>query len=321
MNRDDVAWAGYWPAAPTPFDSDRAVDVDGLTALMELYVALRVGGVLVNGSTGEWFSQSPAERRRVAEVAIDAVDGRVPVIVGVTAYTADEAGDLARHAKDAGADGVLATPPPYVHPSGDEIVAFYRTLTAATDLPFMVYNWPRGVAVDMSEIDGLYQRLADLDRVVAIKDSTGDWLSMLSTVEAVSDRVRVFGSFLHRRGLATLLELGGDGNIDGGGVGAPFGVSFYQAVRDRDVAAAREWADRYQGLSGRLIRPDYSGIHGSPIAQLKAVMNILGQPGGTVRPPLLDLVDDQRIRSLQRIVEESGIRRATDERLAVAHAG
>ena len=307
MNRDDVAWSGYWPAAPTPFTESGAVDTDGLTSLMNLYADVGVDGVLVNGSTGEWFSQTEDERRTVAEVAVDAVAGRFPVVIGVSAYTARESSGLAVHAAAAGADGVLATPPPYVHTSGEETFEFFHSVSTATSLPFMAYNWPRGVAVDMGTMPGLFSRLADLDNVVAIKDSTGDWLAMLDTVEQVSDRVRVFGSFLHRRGLATLLELGGDGNIDGGGVGAPFAVPFYRAVAARDAETARTWADKYRAFSGRLINSDYSGIHASPIPQLKAVMNLLGQPGGAVREPLLPVTDADMLSALQAVIDESGI--------------
>ncbi|MEU7692779.1 dihydrodipicolinate synthase family protein [Microbispora sp. SCL1-1] len=307
MDRDDVDWHGYWPAAPTPFTSSGELDEDALRALLRLYVRQGVHGVLVNGSTGEWFSQSPAERRRVAEIAASELSGRIPVVVGVTAYTAAEAAELARHAEAAGADGVLATPPPYAHLGAAEIHAFYAEVSTATELPFMVYNWPRGVAVDISAHPGLAERLADLDRVVAIKDSTGDWLRMLGTVEAVADRVRVFGSFLHRRGLAVLMEIGGDGNIDGGGIGAPFAVPFYEAVRKGDRETARVWADRYAALSSRLINPDYSGVYASPISQLKAAMAILGQPGGHVRPPLLEIADDDVISAIGAVLRESGL--------------
>lgn len=307
MNRHDVDWAGYWPAAPTPFRADGALDEPGLAALMELYASHGVHGVLVNGSTGEWFSQSEAERRRVAEVVVEAVAGRFPVVVGVTAYTAAEASELARHAHAAGADGVLATPPPYVHPSADEIVAFYRTVSEATPLPFMVYNWPRGVAVDMAGLPGLMDRLADLPQVAAIKDSTGDWNAMVSTVEAVSERVRVFGSLSHRKGLALMLGLGGDGAIDGGGVGAPYAVPFFEAVQAGDADLARFWVDKYQAISGRLIAGDYSGRFASPISQLKAAMTLLEQPAGPVREPLLPVTDADTLRTIATILREAGL--------------
>jgi len=308
MNRHDVDWWGYWPAAPTPFTSDARLDEGALRELTTLYVHQGVHGVLVNGSTGEWFSQSAAERQRVAEVALEQIDRRIPVVVGVSAYTAAEAAELARHAERAGADGVLATPPPYAHCSPAEIATFYQEVSEATELPFMVYNWPRGVAVDIGQHPGLFRRLADLDHVVAVKDSTGDWLSMLTTVEQLSADVRVFGSFLHRRGLAVLLGLGGDGNIDGGGLAAPFAVPFYEAVRSDDRTRAAELADRYVAVSSRLIRPDYSGVYASPICQLKAAMRLLGQPGGWVRPPLLELSDADVLAELDRLLDSTGLR-------------
>lgn len=306
MDRESVDWWGYWPAAPTPFAADGSLDEEALASLMGLYCSQGVHGVLINGSTGEWFSQSGEERRRVAEVAVRAVGGRIPVVVGVSAYTAHEASDLAEHAASVGAAGVLATPPPYVHPAPEEIVAFYTAVSTATELPFMVYNWPRGVSVDISAVPGLIERLADLDHVVAVKDSTGDWLRMLGTVEAVCDRVRVFGSFLHRRGLAVLLGLGGDGNIDGGGIGAPFAVPYYEAVRLGDRIAAEISVDRYARLSCALIRGDYSGVFASPISQLKAAMALLGQPGGEVRAPLLPLREPGAVEAIRELLTGVG---------------
>lgn len=308
MNRNDVTWHGYWPAAPTPFTADGALDEQGLADLMELYVANGVHGVLVNGSTGEWFAQSADERRRAAEVAIDAVAGRRTVVIGVSALTGAEAADLAKHAEAAGADGVLATVPPYAHTSSAESLEFYRRLTGATALPFMVYNWPRGVAVDLAATPGLMSDLADLEQVVAIKDSTGNWLNMLDTFEATADRVRVFGSLVHRRGLALMLGgIGGDGAIDGGGVGAPYAVPFFEAVEAGDRDLAEFWLEKYRAISGRLINPDYSGVFASPIPQLKAAMQLLDQPGGHVREPLLPLTDPVALDAIRGILTDGGL--------------
>ena len=105
MRRDDVNWCGYWPASPTPFATDGSYDADTHRALLEWYIGEGMHGVFVNGTTGEWFSQSPDERRLVAENAIDAVAGRIPIVIGCTSYTAREAGELGRHAIGAGADG------------------------------------------------------------------------------------------------------------------------------------------------------------------------------------------------------------------------
>ena len=307
MNRDSVDWKGYWTAAPTPFGRDGALDEAAWADLLELYVGQGLSGVLVNGSTGEWFSQTVAERERVAEIAVKQVGRRIPVVVGISAFTAEQAASLARHAARIGASGVLATVPPYVHPDADEAYLFYRTVSEATELPFMVYNWPRGVTVDLHEFPGMMARLAALPNVVAIKDSTGDWRRLLTTVEDVADEVRVFGSFVHPRGLAVLMGLGGDGDIDGGCLGAPFAVPFYRAVHAGEIDEARRWAAQYAQLSSALIRPDYSGVYASPISQLKAAMRLLGQPGGEVREPLAPLVDPVRLAAIGEALTGAGL--------------
>ena len=64
MDRNDVDWKGYWPACPTPFHADESLDLDSLRELLEFYISCGVHGVLVNGTVGEWFSQTTEERRR-----------------------------------------------------------------------------------------------------------------------------------------------------------------------------------------------------------------------------------------------------------------
>ncbi|MGK5529662.1 dihydrodipicolinate synthase family protein [Streptomyces sp. URMC 129] len=305
MNRSDVSWRGYWPAAPTPFTADGAVDEAAWRALLRLYAAQGVHGVLVNGTTGEWFSQTPAERRRVAEIAVAELGGRVPVVIGCGAFTAAECAAFGEHARAIGADGILTTPPPYLHPSEDEIYAFYREIAETVAMPLMVYNWPRGTAVDIGVETAV--RLAALDNVVAIKDSSGDELKVAETCAALAGSLRVFGRFIHRRGMAIMAEFGGDGNIDGGALGAPFAVPFYEAYWAGDLDRARAWSARYERLTGLLVNSDYSSKFASPTAQLKAAMRLLGQPGGHVRPPLLPLDDPARLALLSAALDESGL--------------
>jgi dihydrodipicolinate synthase/N-acetylneuraminate lyase len=197
-----------------------------------------------------------------------------------------------------------------VHPSDDETVAFFEACTRAVDIPWMVYNWPRGTAVDLDVATLL--RLAELDGVGAVKDSTGDELKCAEGCAALSGRVAFFGRFIHRLGFAVYREVGGAGNIDGGGLGAIFAVPFFEAVWAGDLETARELSMRYTSLSSRLVRTDYSGRFASPTAQLKAAMRLLGQPGGYVRPPLLELDDPQVLRALSAALVESGLEPVSD---------
>jgi len=313
--RERVPWRGYWPASPTPFSQTGEVDLPALQGTIRMYIDHGAHGVLVNGTTGEWWSQTISERKDVAHAAVEAVKSAIPVVVGITHFVLDKAVELAESAASSGADGVLSTVPPYVHPTDPEVLAWYRALAERSPLPVMVYNWPRGVGVDLS-VD-LLAELAQIDNVVAIKESSGDELKTLTALERLGDEVRFFARFISRRGLAMLQEIGGDGNIDGGGIGAVFGSEYYEAVWRGDLARARDLATRYQAVSAALVHTDYSGKFGSPVAQVKAVMRMLGQPGGYVRPPLLDVSESVAKEAVEEELTLAGLM----AELAARHAG
>ena len=228
MDRHDVDWKGFWIATTTPFADDGSLDVAALRQGMRSYPGMGITGVLVNGTTGEWFSQTDAERRRVAEIAVEELSGKIPVVIGCTTFTAAHTGELARHAEKSGADGVLSTPPPYVVPSPREVIRYFQDLSEYVDKPIMVYNWARGTNVEIKWDTAV--ELAKIKNVVAIKDSTTNRMQMIETLEHVGDKVRIFAMLVSRLGLAVIRGIGGDGNIDGCPIAAPFGSNFYESV-------------------------------------------------------------------------------------------
>lgn len=306
MNRDDVDWRGYWPACPTPFTTGGALDLDSLRALVEWYVGEGMHGIFVNGTTGEWFSQTPEERRLVAETAIDQVAGRATVVIGCTSLTAKQAVELGRHAIAAGADGIGSTPPPYSKTYPDETVRYYQDISDGVDAPLMIYNWPHGTSVDIGP--DLAQRIAAIENVVAIKDSTPNLEQFFETTKRVVGSTRVFGPFMSVPGLEFLLEHGGDGFIGGGSLWGSTDAEFWEAVWRGDVEAAREHARRTDELFPKLWLPGGWGGHfGAYQSQLKALMKMLGQPGGEVRPPRLPVADDESLRRMREILVETGL--------------
>jgi dihydrodipicolinate synthase/N-acetylneuraminate lyase len=306
MDRDDVDWQGYFAAVPTPFNEDGSLAPDLLRELLELYVGAGLHGVLVNGTTGEWFSQTAEERRTVAEIAIDTVAGRIPVLVSCTDYTADRVAELARHAIAAGADGFAATAPPYAKPFDDEIVAWYEDISAAVDAPLMVYNWPHGTSVEIGT--ELAQRLVEIDTVVAFKDSTPNAEQFYASSRAVVERVRVFGPYMTPAGLEQLLTYGGDGTIGGGSLFLRPDAEFWEAVWRGDVETARAHAIRNERLFPKLWLPGgWAGRHGHYASELKALMAILGQPGGTVRRPRLPITDEAKWDEMRAILAEEDL--------------
>jgi 4-hydroxy-tetrahydrodipicolinate synthase len=306
MDRNDVTWRGYWAACPTPFTEDGKLDLGTLRDLLDHYAGEGLHGVLVNGTSGEWFAQSPEERRQVAETAVEHVAGRMTVVVGCTDYTAELVAGHARHAMQVGADGVASTPPPYSKPYPDEVVEFYRDIARGTDAPLMAYNWPHGTSVDIGP--DLAERIVDVETVVALKDSTPDTGQFHTTAHRVVDRVRVFGQFMSTDGFAQLLDGAGDGTIGGGSLFGRPDAEFWEAYWRGDHDVCRAHAARIDALFPQLWLPGgWGGHHGAYQSQLKALMAMLGQPGGWPRRPRLPVTDPASLADLRRVLTEHGL--------------
>ena len=304
MNRNDVDWKGYWPASVTPFvEGGEEVDHDEFRKLLRWYLAEGMHGILINGSTGEWYLQTEDERRAVAELAVDELKGKVPVVIGCTTFRPADTIRLAKHASSIGADGVLFTPPPYMRPTPDEILAIYKAVSDAVDIPIAVYNWPPGTNVDIGT--DLASALADIRNVVAIKDSTLDQSQFYQTLIRVKDRVRVFGPFMSPIGIAALKHIGGDGFIGGSMNLGREQPEFFEAVWRGDDRRAMEICRKSSLAFSLLNNPDFSGKFGG--GQMRNVMRILGQPCGHARPPRLEVTDPEKIAAIRAALERAGL--------------
>jgi 4-hydroxy-tetrahydrodipicolinate synthase len=294
MDRFSVEWKGYIPAITTPFDRNRELDVKGLGTLLEWLDAQGMHGIVVAGTTGEWFSLTHPERRTLFELAGKQLAGKRTLIAGCNAFSAAQVIAHAELAAQFRFDGILVTPPPYVMPSEDEIFEFYRHISDHVSLPICVYNWPPGTNVDMS--CELLERLAGLDKVVAVKNSTGRLDRFLRSFFALKDRVRVFGFGMDELG-ATLVQVhGGDGTMGAGAVLGREHPEFYNHL----WRGVLEQALRC-GAHDRVIMTDWfteslTGRFGSAPAILKEALNLQGLPGGFPRPPLLEVTPEGRER-------------------------
>jgi 4-hydroxy-tetrahydrodipicolinate synthase len=242
--------------------------------------------VVAGGCTGEFWALSHEERKRLYEVAKEAMGGRGTLIVGTGAITVDEVVALTRHAEKAGCDGALILPPYFVKLTDDEIFAHYADVTRAISLPVVLYNIP-GNAVN-ALTPALVSRLADLDKVVAVKESSGDWNNYYATYLAVRERLRVYCGPSSVFGVPAV-DLGADGTIDCfPNVWSPGGLDLYFAPRQGD----RPKAQRVQALGRRLTDLFTSGGR-TLYPATKAAMDMLGLPGGgKPRPPLRPLAGE-----------------------------
>lgn len=300
MDRTSVDWTGPMPAITTPFHDDGRIDEAEFAANIERLMAAGATGVVAGGCTGEFWALSHDERKRLFAVSKEAMAGRGTLIVGTGAVTVDETVALSRHAEAVGCDGALILPPYFVKLSDDEIAAHYADVTAAIGLPVVLYNIP-GNAVN-ALTPGLVRRLADLDRVVAVKESSGDWNNYYATYLAVHDRLRVFCGPSSVFGVPAV-DLGADGTIDCfPNMWAPGGLDLYFAPKRGDRAAA----ERVQALGRRLT--DLFTTGGRTLyPATKAAMDMLGLPGGgTPRRPLRPL-DGEARAGLERGLKDLGL--------------
>lgn len=288
--RSIVGWKGYLPAITTPFAADRSLDLAAFGALLEWLHGEGMHGLLVLGTTGEWTSLSAEERAAVFRAAGSQMARKLPLIGGCSAFTAVEVLHFAAVAKDAGFDGILVTPPPYVRPNDAEILAFYTNVAAGSPLPVCVYNWPPGTGIDMPL--PLLAALADLPNVVAIKQSTSNLSRFIATFFALGDKVRVFGHTMDEIGLTLLEARGGDGTMGAGAVLGRTHPDFFNHLWAGEIDAARACGRQDRATIEQWYTPELTGKFGSGPAIMKAALNLQGLPGGFVRPPMLDVTEE-----------------------------
>lgn len=162
---------GSLPALVTPLTGEGKIDWPALERLVEWQIQQGSNGLVPVGTTGESPTLSHDEHREVVEAVVRHAAGRVPVIAGAGSNNTHEAIDLARHACEVGADGLLIVTPYYNKPTQDGLIAHFTAVHDATDRPIIIYNIPGRSVVDMTpETMG---ELARLPRIVGVKDATG----------------------------------------------------------------------------------------------------------------------------------------------------
>lgn len=172
-------------------------------------------------------------------------------------------------------------------------------------MPICVYNWPPGTGIDMPL--ALLERLAGIDAVVAIKQSTPDFTRFVETFFALKDRVRVFGFPMNEIGLTMLRIHGGDGTMGAGGVLGRFQTGFYDHLWAGDIDAARACGQKDRVLMRDWYTPELTGRFGSGPAILKAALDAQGLPGGRVRAPLRDVGATDRA-AIRQTLTDLGLR-------------
>src|SRR3954452_5254895 len=273
---------GIIPAAITPFTADDEVDVAALRANLEVLVEAGVGGIVATGTMGEAGQLSDAERRVVVETCVAVADGRIPIVVGISAGSTAAATRNAAAAREAGAAGVMCLPPLHYPGTHGEMVAFYRAVEeAAGGLPIMLYNNPAASGVELSPAE-IAAIAGDVAGVVAVKECSGDARRIAQLVDETELEVLVGGDDWALEGFAT----GATGWVSGVANVVP--GECVELQRLMEAGSLRE----ARALYARLLPLARLDMTPHLVQYFKGAMDAVGLTGGPSRGPRLPLDAD-----------------------------
>lgn len=228
---------GVFPYLVSPILDTGEVDAAVLERLCDDLIGAGVHGLTPLGSTGEFAYLSSAQRRRVVEVAVGAARGRVPVVAGVASTTTADAVAQAREYERLGCSGILAILEAYFPVADEGVYAYFAAIASAVSLPVVLYTNPNFQRSDLSL--PVIERLSRLPNVRYLKDASFNTGRLLSIINRVEGRMKVFAASSHIP--ACVMMIGGVGWMAGPACVAPRqSVELYDICRRGDWAAAME---------------------------------------------------------------------------------
>ena len=292
--------SGIWAAQLTPFTQDLRLDEAGLARNIAHWTEdLGVAGLFVGGKQAEFFSMSVTERKRLLEVAVEASRGRGQTMMSCSDQNLDVVLDLAHHAQAVGADYIVVHAPVlhFAEEHDETVFRYYQTISEEVDLGIALWSHPDSGYLMSPQ---LCNQLADLDNVVAIKYSVPRPMYAELT-RLASDRIAV-STASEPEWLDNIVELGWRLYLCSS---PPYLLQtaddrrmhdYTAAAQAGDVAAARRIRESLNPVRDalRLTRPAEK-----PHAHQKYWQELLGQVGGRVRPPLLELTESEKAATLE----------------------
>lgn len=287
---------GCGTALVTPFRADGSLDEPALRAFVDWQLAEGVHMVIPCGSTGEAVTLTPAEHRRVVEITVEQVNGRVPVIAGAGSNDTQKAIATSREMQAIGATHLLHVTPMYNKPPQRALMAHFRAIADACALPIVLYNVPGRTAVNLEARTCL--ELAADPRFVAVKEASG---SLAQMVAILRDRPEHFSVLAGDDGFTlALMAHGGDGII-----------SVVSNVMPRAVASLCDALSRGDLATARVLEAtlapviDAAFVESNPIPA-KAMLAWMGRLEEVLRLPLVPLAEAHRA-PVREVLRQAGL--------------
>ena len=301
MNKNDVKWEGILTVPVIPFDEKGNIKEQALIEFIESMVKDGVHGIIINGHNSESWATTREEKKRLCKLVVDSFADKVPILAGVEGVTPKEVIEGCKDAKEAGAEGVMITLPHMVATATDkEVIERYKIISNEIDLPIMLYNNPRRTQIRL--YPELLEQLADIEKVVALKESILDIQELTTVIDKIGDRVAVFSNDIM---MFPSVLVGSQGVICTGPMeflGKDF-VEFWKNLKRGNI---NEKAINTQKQIARIRKLIIPGKYGTHPATFKAALNVLGKEVGVPRLPVLP-VEEKYLPKLREDLREIGL--------------
>lgn len=308
---------------PTPFTADGTVNVEGLKQNAEFLVNAfqnRKASIVTCGSTSEFYAMNDEENKVVARTVVDAVKGRVPVIVGTARAGTEPTIEMSRYAESIGADGIMVVSPYYHMPSREGIVKHFTRVAESVGIGMMIYNNPTTSKMWM-DVE-LMKRLSGVPNIIASKENTidmGQFYGMLQSVSPDDMTVmtglnEIYYSFLWQHGCSGFIS----STVSNFAPELP--LELYEASERRDMDTVNErvraiapFFDYMMDVSRRhgpiptVMGPVVTPIeHPVYISIVKEAMDLVGLAGGEPRGPMEPITATER-DELANVLRKMGV--------------
>lgn len=292
---------GVFPYLVSPIDERGQVKDAVLTRLVNDLIDAGVHGLTPLGSTGEFAYLDREQRHRIVEVVVQATRRRVPVVAGIAATTIADAVRQVTDYEALGVDGILAILEAYFPLTEDGVVAYFTAVANATPLPVVLYTNPQFQRSDLTL--PAIERLTKVDNIRYLKDASSDTGRLLSIINAVGDRIRVFSASAHIP--ACVMLIGGVGWMAG-----PACVVPRQSVQLYDLCHAGKWEEAIR-LQRSLWRINQAFGKYNLAACIKGGLELQGYEVGAPLPPQLPLSDAGRAEIKAILADLGALERVT----------
>ena len=269
---------GMYVPIVTPFNEDQSPNWGNFQAVIDYTIDGGIDGILITGSTGEYHMMSTEEHKEVMAKGLEFVGGRVPTIAGAGKSTAKATIDMAEFAGEHGADFILVLPPYYQPTTRQGVIDFYREIAENSPIGVMIYNNPCSTGVEL-EAD-LIRELAMIPNIVSVKD-TSEMIHTSQVIAATKD-IEDFTVF---QGYEHLI-------LPAFAAGAHGGFAILMNLLPKEYSKMMNFINNNQWKEAAELSISmadlYTAMEAEPYpAPVKAAMELIGIPGGTVRKPLV----------------------------------